>query len=187
MTRRQRTRAFILTAILVLTAATLEHRRDRPDEPLERAVTVSRVSEGRTPAPSATPQATAALVKAQKPKATPAPKEKAAPAAKVSGGVPAIIAANWPEPSSLGAALRVSRCESVRYRPDVVFGPRTGRAGERGAFQIHPGHFDGRWGEVWLPAAAGVTWADMFDPAANTRAAWHLFKRSGWGPWTCKP
>lgn len=132
-----------------------------------------------TPSPTDTPTPTAHAT------AKPAPSHTSG-GSIAKGAVQSIIAANWPDPSSLQKALAVASCESVRFRRDVVYGPTVGGAGERGVFQIHPGHFDGRWGVEWLPAAAGVTWADMFDPAANTRAAWHLSKKGrNWGPWTC--
>ena len=65
-------------------------------------------------------------------------------------------------------ALCVAWRES-RYLPHV-----TGRAGERGLFQIHPVH------RAWL----GRRWAHLYEPAANARAARDLQRRAGWGPWT---
>ncbi len=47
-----------------------------------------------------------------------------------------------------------------------------------GLFQIYY-----RWHKGWLPSV-GVTSAEqLFDPVLNTRAAYKLYQRNGWGPW----
>jgi len=47
-----------------------------------------------------------------------------------------------------------------------------------GLFQIYY-----RWHTGWLPSV-GVTSAEqLFDPVLNTRAAYKLYQRNGWGPW----
>lgn len=69
-------------------------------------------------------------------------------------------------------AVAVATCESG-LNPATV-----GGAGERGLFQIHPVHAKNL-------AAAGLSWEQMFDPAANIHYAHLLWSRAGWGPWTC--
>jgi hypothetical protein len=69
-------------------------------------------------------------------------------------------------------ALSVAWCES-RYNPGTV-----GAAGERGIMQIHPVH-------IQYLGNYGLTWDDMFDPAANLTYARALYNSQGWGPWTC--
>lgn len=69
-------------------------------------------------------------------------------------------------------ALSVAWCES-RYNPGTV-----GAAGERGLMQIHPVH-------IQYLGNYGLTWDDMFDPAANLTYAYALYSSQGWGPWTC--
>lgn len=69
-------------------------------------------------------------------------------------------------------ALSVAWCES-RYNPGTV-----GAAGERGIMQIHPVH-------IQYLGNYGLTWDDMFDPAANLTYAYALYSSQGWGPWTC--
>lgn len=66
-------------------------------------------------------------------------------------------------------ALRIARCES-NFNPRAV-----GRAGELGAFQIHPVHF------------RRFNAARLFDPVYNARAA-YILSRGGrdWSPWTCR-
>lgn len=66
-------------------------------------------------------------------------------------------------------ALRIARCES-NFNPRAV-----GRAGELGAFQIHPVHF-----RRFNPAR-------LFEPAYNAKAAYAL-SRGGrdWSAWTCR-
>lgn len=83
-------------------------------------------------------------------------------------------------------AVRRARCESVNFTPAVVYGPRTGSAGERGVFQAHPGHWDGRWGGPARTRVHGYTFDEMFDPAKNIRWA-HAHSRAGrdWSQWTC--
>jgi hypothetical protein len=80
----------------------------------------------------------------------------------------------WP----LGEALRVFSCESVNFRPDVVYGPTEGAAGERGITQLHPVHIDKFYQRDW-------TWDDAFNPERNLAVAYAIYADQGWGPWTC--
>lgn len=83
-------------------------------------------------------------------------------------------------------AIAVAKCESGNFAPDVVYGPRTGAAGERGVFQAHPGHWDGRWGGPVRSHVHGYTFDDMFTPQHNIDWAWHMSDGgTNWGPWTC--
>jgi hypothetical protein len=78
-------------------------------------------------------------------------------------------------------AVKIADCESVHFDPAVVAGPRTGKAGERGVFQIHPVH-------IQSLLANGFTWDDMFDYRKNIAYAKMLYGWVGqqWYPtWTC--
>lgn len=78
-------------------------------------------------------------------------------------------------------AVIVARCESVNFKQAVVYGPQTGKAGERGVMQIHPVH-------IKSMAQYGFTWDDMFNPDKNLAYAVILYKSVNlkWSPtWTC--
>jgi len=78
-------------------------------------------------------------------------------------------------------AVTVAMCESANLDPAVVYGPKTGSAGERGIMQIHPVHAKSM-------TQYGFTWDDMFNPDKNLAYAVILFKSVGlkWSPtWTC--
>ncbi len=100
-------------------------------------------------------------------------------------------------PNDYANALVIVNCES-RFDPKAIGASHN----ERGLFQVHPGHFDGRWQRprgsniANLPLVkAGFTWDDMFDPLKNTQAARIIFDDNGqkWGRrtpsspliWTC--
>jgi hypothetical protein len=84
-------------------------------------------------------------------------------------------------------AVRIARCESRTERRQLD--PRAvGDAGERGLFQIHPGHWSGS--RPWTPWIAAIVHKHgrdiLFDVDTNIRIA---FRMSGggrrWTPWTC--
>lgn len=84
-------------------------------------------------------------------------------------------------------AVRIARCES--QTPRRPLDPRAvGRAGERGLFQIHPGHWRGpRPWTPWIAAIVRQHGEDiLFDVDTNIRIA---VRMSGggrsWRPWTC--
>lgn len=83
-------------------------------------------------------------------------------------------------------AVAIARCESRNFANEVVYGPKTGSAGERGVFQAHPGHWDGRWNGVPRERVHGFTFDDMWEPAKAI--AWaHAHSHAGrdWTAWTC--
>jgi len=77
-------------------------------------------------------------------------------------------------------AVRIARCESSNFAPEVVYGPKTGSAGELGLMQILPRYHRHRW------QARGWTDADMFIPERNLVIAREIYDESGFGPWTCR-
>jgi len=84
-----------------------------------------------------------------------------------------IIRDIWPDDLE-NRAIKIARRES-NLRPEVI-NRRTRCC--YGLFQIYY-----RWHTNWLPSV-GVTSAEqLFDPVLNTRAAYKLYQRNGWGPW----
>lgn len=74
-------------------------------------------------------------------------------------------------------AIDVFRCESDDFRPDVVYGPTEGAAGERGIAQLAPVHAQRFY-------RRGYTWADAFDPVRNLEVAHELYTDYGsWWHW----
>lgn len=78
-------------------------------------------------------------------------------------------------------AWEVSRCETGGFRPDVIYGPTRGAAGERGLFQLlSPGGV----GDAFL--AAGYT--DFFDPYQQIAFVAVHTVENGWLAWrNCLP
>lgn len=71
-------------------------------------------------------------------------------------------------------AFSVARCESN-------LNPRaTGRAGERGLFQIHP-----TWFNKSVPGVGVVNANRLYDAEYNIRVAYHIKRNYGWSHWTC--
>lgn len=131
--------------------------------------------------------------KTKTPEATPPKKATAKPKPQVKPAVYVPIVSKYPETKHIPAMVKgifgsdfsviVAECESVEFRPDVVFGPKTGAAGERGVMQIHPTHL--RSGAL---ARAGFTWNDMFIPEKNLAFGKILLASvdGAWYPtWTC--
>ncbi len=84
-----------------------------------------------------------------------------------------IIRDIWPDDLE-NRALKIAWRES-NLRPEVI--NRQSRCCY-GLFQIYY-----KWHKNWLPSV-GVTSAEqLFDPVLNTRAAYKLYVRNGWGPW----
>lgn len=104
------------------------------------------------------------------PEPAPAPTATPVPTAQPTS-VPDLISRYWP--GNDAKAIRVASCET-----GGTFNPRaTGKAAERGIFQLHPVHrswIEPRWG-----------WDAMYTVRANVEAAWSLYSREGWGPWAC--
>lgn len=70
-------------------------------------------------------------------------------------------------------AVRVARCES-NFRPDAV------SPGNYGMFQINGVN-------QHTVEDAGLDWEEVkVSTYANTLAAYELWKRSGWGIWSCR-
>jgi hypothetical protein len=107
------------------------------------------------------------------PPPTPTPALVPTPTAQPAyGACPALIsdALGW-------AGCAVSFCES-----GYDWGA-TGKAGERGAFQIHPVHA----GPGGLIAQLGYTWDDMYLPGPNAHVATVLSNYgNNWGPWSVR-
>ncbi len=77
----------------------------------------------------------------------------------------------WPDPLE-DRALRIAWRES-RYQPRV----HTWCC--YGLFQIHQMHLR------WLCPELGIcTTADLYDPELNVAAAYALYERNGWQPWS---
>lgn len=70
-------------------------------------------------------------------------------------------------------AVAVARCESG------MDPGRTGSAGERGIFQIHPTH------RHWVESM-GYSWDQMYEVGPNLQVAFALWSGAGWGPWSCR-
>lgn len=125
-------------------------------------------------------------VDAQSPRVlqTPAPSPTAQPSTTLdTNAVGRQIARLWPYDDR--QALSVADCESGDYDglpPYVPTANATGKAAERGPFQIHPTHAND------LLPRLGLTWGQMYDVGPNVAAAIALYEdRGGWGHWTCKP
>jgi soluble lytic murein transglycosylase-like protein len=72
---------------------------------------------------------------------------------------------------------RTLRCESGGFRADVVYGPTTGAAGERGIAQLHPSGL--------LPLFRSKGYTSAYDPSqAIWFAAW-AFGNGLASHWTC--
>jgi hypothetical protein len=84
-----------------------------------------------------------------------------------------LVADHFP-PDQVEAALAVIRCES-RFDPDA-----TGRAGERGLFQVHP---------LWQRLAERLYWpgVSLYDAEVNVAVAAAIWRAAGWRPWACRP
>lgn len=85
-----------------------------------------------------------------------------------SSGSEADEASDWPPYGLTPRLARVAACESWDFRPDVVFGPTTGAAGEIGLAQLHPRGLLPtfyRWGYTnpWNPWQASAFMRDAFD------------------------
>jgi hypothetical protein len=78
-------------------------------------------------------------------------------------------------------AFEVARCETGGFRPDVIYGPTRGSAGERGLFQLlSPSGV----GDAFL--AAG--YADFFDPYQQIEFVAAYTAENGWLAWRgCLP
>lgn len=135
---------------------------------LETTTTTSTVVETTTTTEAYIPPPTTAYI----PPPEPQPEVVQEPIAPVvaSGSIEEMICNTFGDQCQ--KALSVAWCES-RYNPGTV-----GAAGERGIMQIHPVH-------IQYLGNYGLTWDDMFDPAANLTYAYALYSSQGWGPWTC--
>lgn len=103
---------------------------------------------------------------------------KAAAVAVAPGSIEAQIVAAF---SQFGAdvatqAVDVADCESVGLNPGA-----TGKAGERGLFQIHGKYHQERIRRL------GFTWDQMYEVGPNIAVAVDLYAEQGWSPWTCAP
>jgi len=118
------------------------------------------------------------------------PVETAVPPAPVvvetqQGSIQDIVLGSFPWPNRQ-KTLSVAACESGGWSRDVIYGPREGAAGERSGFQIHPGHYDGRWGGPPIVKTLGYSWDDMWVPEKAAHVAWELSRHgTNFGPWTC--
>lgn len=93
------------------------------------------------------------------------------PQPTVERSVEQIIRDVWPD-NLEARALRIAYRES-RYQPNV----RTWCC--YGVFQIHQIHLR------WLCPELGIcTRADLYDPVLNVEAAYALYLRDGWAPWS---
>lgn len=100
------------------------------------------------------------------------------PVPAFTGSIPDAIRAGFAHfgPAVAEQAVRVSSCET-----GGTFSPSsTGRAGERGLFQIHPRYHQDRI------ARLGFTWDRMYEVGPNIAVAASLYGDSRWRPWTCR-
>lgn len=78
-------------------------------------------------------------------------------------------------------ALAKARCES-HLNPRAE--NRSSKA--RGVFQVHPGHWDGRWSGKPRARVHGYTFDEMWDPVANIDWAYqHSHGGADWSEWEC--
>lgn len=91
--------------------------------------------------------------------------------------IPVLLYAGFPE-TELATADRIIYREST-CRPDAInSGDPNG--GSHGLFQIN-----GIWLNWFLPDR-GIAWSpdDLYDPVRNAAAAYAIWERSGWHPWS---
>lgn len=79
---------------------------------------------------------------------------------------------------------RVAACESINFRPDVVYGPTRGRAGEVGLAQLHPAGLLPRF-MAWVPVHLGVA-ADPWNPTHQARFLEWAFANNLASHWSCR-
>ncbi len=72
---------------------------------------------------------------------------------------------------------RVAACESGGFRPDVIYGPARGRAGEIGLFQLHP--------RGLLPLFYARGYSNPWDPNQQARFAEWAFANGLARHWSC--
>jgi hypothetical protein len=72
---------------------------------------------------------------------------------------------------------RVASCESGGFRPDVVYGPTRGRAGEIGLFQLHPAGL--------LPLFRQRGYTDPWNPLQQAEFATWAFGAGLARHWSC--
>lgn len=87
-------------------------------------------------------------------------------------------------------AVAISSCESINFKPEVVFGEQDGPYGEIGPFQIYAVKKNGQPGPQWnRMVKLGFTPDDLRVPANNIALAIDLRREIGhWGypsGWTC--
>ena len=75
-------------------------------------------------------------------------------------------------------AIVIVQCESS-FDPGAVGSNRDGSQ-DHGLFQINDVH------RPVFETVTGRSWSTRYDPEANTAFAAHLYRRSGWQPWTCE-
>lgn len=73
--------------------------------------------------------------------------------------------------------FRVIHCESAHFRPDVMYGPTRGAAGEIGAAQLHPAGL--------LRTFFSVGFDDPWDPSQSIYFAAWGFAHGLRGHWNC--
>ena len=78
----------------------------------------------------------------------------------------------WP----VNEALRIAHCES-KLNPSAVGGPNKAGTYDYGVFQLNSG---GTYQSL------GLTKAQALDYKLNIKAAYRLYRRRGWRPWTCR-
>lgn len=83
-----------------------------------------------------------------------------------------LIADYWTGPD-FDRAMSIMECESAG-NPNAV-----SDTNDHGLFQHNARYAPPRF------EAVGYTWADRYDPEANVAAAYWLWERENWSPWTC--
>jgi len=76
-------------------------------------------------------------------------------------------------------ATEIFRCESVNFRPDVVYGPTVSPTRDRGIAQINEVHAEKFTRRGW------DYYTDAFVPARNLTIAEEIYLDQGFGPWMC--
>lgn len=92
-----------------------------------------------------------------------------------AGGIEAMIRARFGKHGD--AAVRVAHCES-RLTARAVGGPNKDGTYDYGVFQLNNGG---------TMQGLGLRKREALDAATNIDAAYRLWKRRGWQPWSCQP
>lgn len=87
-----------------------------------------------------------------------------------------ICSFDWP----CDRAIAIFACESVHFRPDVVYGPTVSATNDRGITQTNAVHAEKYAARGWN------YYTDAFVPTKNLTIAYQIYDdMGGFSPWTC--